>query len=92
MDGDFPDGPVADSKLPMQRAPGLIPSQRTRSHMPATKTLMKKKHLDSVCGARSGGAGWASEARVSSVGVALCWVFGFWLTLRCWVKSQSSRS
>ena len=92
MDGDFPDGPVADSKLPMQRAPGLIPSQRTRSHMPATKTLMKKKHLDSVCGARSGGAGCASEARVSSVGVALCWVFGFWLTLRCWVKSQSSRS
>ena len=76
----------------MQRAPGLIPSQRTRSHMPATKTLMKKKHLDSECGARSGGAGWASEARVSSAGVALCWVFSFWLTLHCWVKSQSSGS
>ena len=63
--------------------------------MPATETLMekkKKKNLDSVCGARSRGAGWASEARVSSAGVALCWVFGFRLTLRCWVKSQSSGS
>ena len=58
--------------------------------MPAPKTLMRKENLDSVWGARSWGAGWASEARMSTAGVSFCWAFGFWLTLRWWVRSQSS--
>ena len=35
---NFPDGPVAKTLLPMQRARGSIPGQGTRCHMPQLKT------------------------------------------------------
>ena len=34
---DFPGGPVAKGPCPRLRGPGLIPGQRTRSHMPQMK-------------------------------------------------------
>ena len=39
MSWDFPGGPVAENPHPQCRAPGLIPGQGTRSHLP----LLKKK-------------------------------------------------